>query len=399
MRLQPFFLLSLLSFAPAAASPQPQEAYPTIESAPPIAFDQSLPPPDDRPNNEDSWYARDQGVSVDEARRRSRLRRQVDPELTRVRQALEAREADNFAGLWIQHQPEWGVVFAFVREPEATLRRYTSNPLFVARQVRFSSAELEAARMDMFGQLERAGIPAGGGTYVMRNRVEIDLAVEQAELDRLVAEGRIRPSPMVLLRTPGMLEPSEPVAADARRFVRIFPQQRLRTGAETSELNIGTIVLRDGCLRLDGPGDRDPLAYFGAESGLKLDAEGLLTIYNRGGGERSAHVGEWMVLGGGAGREISDPAVLAPIRAACGEGPVVYVGNPQSYAAFRMAFVAWKIDALAARERISREEAFARMRACWAREDEAEQRARLAGAGVPAGPRSPPCDVAPPPLA
>lgn len=397
MRLLPLASLSLLLCCAPAAGSSPEGEYPTIESAPPIDFDSSLPPPDDRPSGDNEWYARDQGISLEEAERRMRLRRQVGPEMDELRRRLAAEQPDNFADAWIEHSPEWRIVFAFKRDPEATLRRYTSNPVFVARQVRFSSAELEAARADMFRQLERAGIPAGGGTYVMRNRVEIDLAIEQAELDRLVAEGRIRPSPMVRLKTPDMLEPGEPVAPEAERFVRIFPRQRFRTGAETSELNVGTIVLRDGCLRLDGPGASDPVAYFGAETGLKLDRHGMLTLYNRGGGDRAAHVGERMVLGGGAGRAIADPAILAPIHAACGAGPVAYVGNPSSYAQFRMQHVAWKIDALAARERIGREEAFARMRACWAREDEAEQRARLTGES-PRGLPSPPCDIAPPPL-
>jgi hypothetical protein len=341
-------------------------------------------------------------VSEAEAQRRMRLQHEVGAEIGRIRPRLEAEQSGNYADIWIEHAPEWRVVVGFVRDPETTLRRYTANPLFVARRVRHSLAELHAGQEEAFAQLRRLGIPAEGGTYVSDNEVRIAAAVDGAAVAALLASGRLRVRPFVRVSGADALDPAEPVAVAvaARRFVRILPQARHRTGMETSELNIGTIVLRDGCFQLDGPGADDPLAFFGAETGVRLDEAGALTLYQRGaggyGGE-PARVGERMVLGGGAGREIDDEGVTAAVRAACGPGRVVTVGNPRSYAAFRRRHSAWRVDAIARRQNISRDEAWRRLTACWAREDEHDEGVRRGTAGTnPAPP--PPCeDPAPPP--
>jgi hypothetical protein len=392
----------LLAFLTPAAVAQPNPgSYPTIETAPPAGFGAAPPGPDGRPSGgEAGWYAQAYGVSEAEAQRRMRLQHEVGAEIGRIRPRLEAEQRGNYADIWIEHAPEWRVVVGFVRDPEATLRRYTSNPLFVARQVRHSLAELQAGQEEAFAQLRRLDIPAEGGTYVSDNEVRISAAVDGPRVAALLASGRLRVRPFVRVTGADALDPAEPVTDEARRFVRILPQARHRTGSETSELNIGTIVLRDGCFRLDGPGEDDPFAFFGAETGVRLDEAGALTLYQRGpggyGGE-PARVGERMVLGGGAGREIGDADATAAVRAACGPGRVVAVGNPRSYAAFRRRHSAWRVDAIAQRQHISRDEAWRRLTACWAREDEHAERVRRGTVGAnPAPP--PPCeDPAPPP--
>ncbi|HEX8654604.1 MAG TPA: hypothetical protein VF693_05205 [Allosphingosinicella sp.] len=389
-------LLALTSAAVAQPNPG---SYPTIETAPPAGFGTAPPDPDRRPSGEASWYAQAHGVSEAEAQRRMRLQHEVSEEIGRIGPRLEAEQRDNYADIWIEHSPEWRVVVGFVRDPEATLRRYTSSPLFVARQVRHSLAELRAGQEEAFAQLRRLGVPAEGGTYVSDNEVRISAAVDSAAVAALLASGRLRVRPFVRVTGADALDPAEPVAEAARRFVRILPQARHRTGSETAELNIGTIVLRDGCFRLDGPGEDDPFAFFGAETGVRLDEAGALILYQRGAGGYGgdpARVGERMVLGGGAGREIDDAEVTAAVRAACGPGRVVTVGNPRSYAAFRRRYSAWRVDAIAQRQRTSRDEAWRRLTACWAREDEYAERVRLGAVGAnPAPPQ--PCEDPPPP--
>ena len=391
MRCVPLTLL--LAVGGSAAAQPVADSWPSIETAPPLAGDDGLPPRDERPRGMASWYANSYGVSVAEGERRMRLQHDLAPEIGDLRQRLAAAMPDNFADVWIEHVPEWRVVFGFKRDGEAILRRHSRNPHFVARQVRFSLAELEAARADIAEQLRSAGISAGIGTYVADNIVGVDLAIDRGELDALIAAGRIRPSPLVRLTAPAPFA-TDSVTPEAARLVRFFPQARQRTGAETSELNVGTIVLRNGCLRLDRPGDDDPLAFFGAESALKVDGAGYLTVHAREGGQ-AGRIGERLVLGGGAGRAVTDEPALAPLRAACGDGPAVWVGNPHSYWQFRLRWSGWQVDALAERERIPRGEAFARMRACWIRQDEAAERARLSGKAP--SDLGPPCELAPPP--
>ena len=271
--------LLLLAAAPAALFAQAEPgSYPTIESAPPADFGAAPPAPDQRPGGERSWYAQTYGVSEEEAQRRLRLQQQIADEVGRIRPRLEAEQSGNYADIWMEHTPEFRMVVAFAREPEATLRRYTNNPLFQAKRVDHSLAELERGAEQASAQLRRLGIPAGGGVEVTENRVRIEVAVDQSEADALLASGRVRVAPFVRLVGHDALDPVEPVSEAARRFVRILPLARHRTGAETSELNVGTIVLRDGCFRLDVPGEEDPLASFGAETGAKLDAAGALVL-------------------------------------------------------------------------------------------------------------------------
>jgi|GEM_PF-2106735 len=389
--------VTLLACAPAALVAQTDPgSYPTIEHAPPPNYGAVPPARDERPRSQLGWYAQTYGVSDEEAQRRTRMQREISEEVGRLRQRLETDERGNYADLWMEHTPEWGMFVGFKRDAEATLRRYTSHPLFTARQVRFSLAELEAAQADAFAQLRRLGIPAEGGTYVQHNEVRITAAVDQSEVDELVRSGRLRVAPPVRLTGRDALVPAEPVAPEARRFVRILPQARYRTGMETSELNLGTIVLRDGCFRLDGAGEDDPLAYFGAETGVRLDGQGALTLYQRGGGgydSEPARVGERMVLGGGAGREIADSDVVSAVRAACGPGRIVYVGNPRSYAAFRVRHSAWRVAQVAEARRISRDEAWRGLTACWARRIRAGTRSAAAVRSRPTSCRRParPC--------
>lgn len=389
----------LLVLASAAIAQPDPGSYPTIETAQPVGFGAAPPEPDRRPAGEASWYAQAHGVSEAEAHRRMRLQHEVAAEIGRIRPRLEAEQRGNYADMWVEHAPEWRVVVGFVRDPEATLRRYTPNPLFAARQVRHALSELQAGQEEAFAQLRRLGVPAEGGAYVSDNEVRISAAVDTDEVAALLASGRLRVRPFVRVTGADALDPAEPVAEAARRFVRILPQARHRTGMETAELNIGTIVLRDGCFRLDGPGEDDPFAFFGAETGVGLDDAGMPTLYQRGAGGyvgEPARVGERMVLGGGAGREIEDADVKAAVAAACGPGRVVTVGNPRSYAAFRRRHSAWRVDAIVERQRVSRDEAWRRLTSCWAREDEFAERVRLGAVGGNAVPPQP-CEDPPPP--
>jgi hypothetical protein len=396
-----FLLVMAAACAPAALLAQAAPgSYPSIETAPPADFGTAPPAPDPRPRGQTSWYAQAYGVSEEQARRRLRLQHEIGEEIGRIRPRLEAEQADNYGDVWIEHTPEWRVVVGFVRDPEATLRLYTANPLFVARQVRHSLAELKAGADAAFAQLRRLGVPAEGGVYVSDNEVRIGVGVDQAEAAALVRSGRLSVAPFVRIVGADALDPAEPVSEEARRFVRTFPLARHRTGSETSELNVGTIVLRDGCFRLDGPGEDDPFALFGAETGVRLDEAGYPTLYQRGRGGyegEAARVGERMVLGGGAGRAITDSEIVAGVGAACGPGRIVYVGNPRSYAAFRRRHSAWRVDEMVARQGLARDEVWRRLTACWAREDEHFERIRRGPVGSETGPPPPPCEHPPPP--
>jgi hypothetical protein len=63
------------------------------------------------------------GISVDEAVRRFQLQEAIGP----LGAQLEANEADTFAGLWLQQEPEFRVVVAFTQDGEATMQPYVAG--------------------------------------------------------------------------------------------------------------------------------------------------------------------------------------------------------------------------------------------------------------------------------
>ncbi len=98
--------------------------------------------------SENALYARAYCVSVKEAERQMEIQNRgaigprsepgprpappaPDADIGTLAQTLHANEADTFAGLWIQHQPKYGVVVAFTRDAAETLAKYTNDPLYI----------------------------------------------------------------------------------------------------------------------------------------------------------------------------------------------------------------------------------------------------------------------------
>jgi hypothetical protein len=132
-------------------------------------------------------YARAFGTTAEEAERRRHLRWQI----VGLRQALERGEPDSFAGLSIEHVPEYRVVVKFTRNPAATLRRYTRDPLFVAEPARIPMGELLAAQTPVYHLLKSHGIRSVSAPDFDRN--DLQVAVQDLPLaQRLRASGALK---------------------------------------------------------------------------------------------------------------------------------------------------------------------------------------------------------------
>jgi hypothetical protein len=93
-------------------------------------------------------YAKDYGVSEDEATRRIKLQR----EISEIGAKIEAQEGATFGGMYIEHKPSFRVVSMFTANGEETLRRYTQDPTFVATTATHTYAHLKSAQ-DSLGPL------------------------------------------------------------------------------------------------------------------------------------------------------------------------------------------------------------------------------------------------------
>lgn len=127
-----------------------------------------------------------------------------------------------------------------------------------------------------------------------------------------------------------------PVSEAAWPAIRMWPATTRRTGLQNAAALRGRITLRDGCFYVSKADGTEALAWFLAETGLALDAEGKLTLIDRISGAAMARVGEEVIWGG----PNADPttAQSAGLREACGDGPVAEVGNPQAAERFYVQY-------------------------------------------------------------
>ena len=103
-------------------------------------------------------YVRDTGVTLEEALHRFELQKaagELNAELT-------VKEPDTFAGLWIEHEPDFKIVVGFTRNGEKTLEPYLSNELRKVVEVRKaeeSLSNLEKMQTEALAALREAEIP------------------------------------------------------------------------------------------------------------------------------------------------------------------------------------------------------------------------------------------------
>jgi hypothetical protein len=267
-------------------------------------------------------YAKQMSVSVEEAIRRLNLQESIGA----LNATLRQREAATFAGLWIEHEPEFRAVVAFTRDGEATLCPYVEGTPLVdiveLRTARFSLAELQAIYAQATRELDKLDFDLNVMLSEQNNRVQVpvsDRAWVESELKRVgahlpegvelvVVEGGSTARDKDLILTP-------PVPGIA------FPRQKPAEGYRESMLALatGTLVLEGECLRLE----KGAVPIWPPEFTLRTEGDQVLVI--DGGGSVAARVGEEVCLGGG-GSAISDEWVLQQIPAAC-RGEYFIVGS------------------------------------------------------------------------
>jgi hypothetical protein len=341
----------------------------TVERAPPRPYPDEPPPAEDRPQSEAGWYARDLGISEEEAARRQREQHALQPEMERLLGTLRQREADNFTAVRMVHEPDWAYDFYFKHDPERTLARYTSNPRFRAAEARYTRDELEALIRPWTERFTRHRLTSGWGVDDTYGRAEIMMDVTEEAYREIAAREGWGPVPEAVELKFASPVRHPPIEVGARPFVRLLAQNDRGTGIQLTAAGFGRVVLRDGCLFVQRAQGQDQLAYFHRETGLGIDEEGYLVLRNRMTGESQGRVGEWFVWAGPNAIDEEMP-MAAELRSRCGSDPIVNIGNPES--AYQSRVRVWQIDDLARQRRISRRQAWEMLKRCWVRNDEAQ---------------------------
>lgn len=305
-----------------------RDGFATILDAPPAPFTPAAPRTPEPPTAK-------QIAGQEQFRRVAEFQNAIRDEVQTLADRLRVAEKGNFVDLYFENEGEPSVVFQFLRDGPATLRKYSSNPHFVAETVRFSNEQLLAA-MDYMIETFRAERVIESGGIGAGNAATIRINVPEQEFRALVARKGVTIPPEVRLEFPVERSADEinaPLAANIASLIRIFPRDDRPAGALHSINSRAKVVLRDGCFRISGGNDDGALVLFPIGARLFIDSAGYLAFGDR---ERPgyARVGETIVTPGTIGK-VTAPELVGPIHSACGTAKVVKIHGMDSAAAER----------------------------------------------------------------
>lgn len=136
-------------------------------------------------------YAATVGVDMDEAVRRLDLQ----DEIGELNRRLIEKESSTFAGLWIQHTPQFRVVVLFAHNGEETIRPYVEDGPFAdivqVRRAEIPLVELEAIQAEALLKVRDLDVPVESGINVFENRVEL-YVIERVQFDTALQNARIQ---------------------------------------------------------------------------------------------------------------------------------------------------------------------------------------------------------------
>ena len=258
------------------------------------------------PSPEARMYAKDYGVSLEEAARRLRLQNA----LPRLEPELREKEADTFAGLWVQHRPEFQIVVSFTRNGEKTIQLYIEGePHADLVEVRNGASatleELGAAQAEAHRVADALDIPTESDINVIKNRAELYVP-DRTKFDAALREADMElPDHVVVLGPAGSSRPDETSSSHPGIF---FPRQIWGSGGGPAALIGGRLVLDDrGCLRIAYAYERvtyDSVPVWPGDFGLNTEDNEVRVLDRKG--RVVGRVGEKIKLGGG---EISKGAL------------------------------------------------------------------------------------------
>jgi hypothetical protein len=300
---------------PSATTPSPDAAKATA-------------PLDDAAERDAQSYASEYGIDLEEAVRRLALQEPIGA----LNAELAEKEPFTFAGLWIEHEPEYRVLVRFTQGGASTLQPYIEGgPLEGIVEVRGAAAsldELTAAHQAAVSAIDKLGIDVTSAVDVVENRVAVFVADPVWFEEQLDEAGIGLPDHVELVvaggRSAGEIDICATPAVPGVAFPRQGPIEGPRVMME-AEL-IGQLVLVDGCLRIESRHSTESLLLiWPPEFGLVAEGDEIQVL--DGEGQVVARVGEEVYMGGGGGSATGlAECVQEQLPAAC-TGPYWIVGD------------------------------------------------------------------------
>lgn len=249
-------------------------------------------------------YAETYRVDLEEATRRLALQ----DEIGGLNAILLENEPETFAGLWLEHTPEFRVFARFTKNGERTLRNYTKGGslegLVEVVPAEISLVELQEELSTTSSALEKLSFNVVASLNVITNRVEVYVTDVDWFEKQLSQAGISLPEHTIMVLQPGTGAKKvdscsqQPVAGIA------FPRQKPVEGMRVSmaaEL-IGLLHVEAGCLQVDSIyGDGSVVPIWPAEYSLQ-ETEGVVQVLDEN-LRVVARVGEEVYMAGGFGSQ------------------------------------------------------------------------------------------------
>lgn len=263
-------------------------------------------------------YAKQHGVSVSEAVRRFRMgdiAGHLDADLT-------ANESETFAGLWIEHAPEFKIVVLFTEKSRQVIEPYRHKDYMTKevadildlRTARISLAELVRVQAELTSSLQALDIYVGSSEVNVYGNNILMFINEPGKraINQAVENGLVEIPDYVVIKTipEWGSEPEEPPSLGDH-----FPRQKHSIGSMEALIE-GKLVLENRCLRV-----KVSSAYASADEPSVLiiwdlrfstrTEDGVVQLIDSLTGNVLASVGDSVRMGGGY---ISPPTYLGLVE-------------------------------------------------------------------------------------
>ncbi len=251
-------------------------------------------------------FAQELDLPLEEALARMRFQASVGA----IQPALEADLPATYAGLWIRHEPDYGIVIALTEGNEATIQPYIEGqewaPYVELTLVANSLAELIAAQSKANEAAQALNIAVSASVDVRGNRVELYVGNLELFYADLAKAGLALPASVVVLASGGQGPLPETnrgtlIEAEGPDGRPIFLPRQPPAGSYMEALMLGTLVEVDGCLRLKGQASGESYLVIWPNDVDLIVRDEDIELINRD-GDVVARVGEPLRLGGGGDR-------------------------------------------------------------------------------------------------
>lgn len=268
-------------------------------------------------------FASSMNISLDDAINRL----QLQDEIGALQEQLATNEADTFAGMWIQHEPQYRVVVTFTRDGEQTIQPYIAGtPLADVIEVRTAQVteqQLRDAQQATIELLDELGLPFSSGINIQESKVELYITDRQLFDQKMTEAGASLPPLVEPITTYEPLREPPPNVTPAPEAV--LPQLRVTSGAFMLALFEGELIVENGCLRVQPDGSDTSHLVIWQPDYFASNNNGAIEIVDRDGAV-VGRVGEQINMSGGEVSSLDERQLRDRLPANC-SGPYWLAGN------------------------------------------------------------------------